>query len=127
MNSSQKLLHSLKVSSSLAILSLLLLLLPRAAFAHALLQTSSPAANATVHEGVVPVVLTYNSRVDAAHSSLSLLVGEKAQPIAIDTKAPPNVLRSQTPALKAGHYVVRWQAVAADGHISRGQIAFDVK
>lgn len=101
--------------------------MPHVAFAHALLQSSSPAANATVHPGVVPVLLTYNSRVDAAHSSLSLVFEGKAQPLAIDAKAPANVLRTKTPPLKAGHYDLRWQVVASDGHISRGQFSFDVK
>jgi hypothetical protein len=97
------------------------------AYAHAILQKSGPTANSVVHPGVVPVVLTFNSRVDAAHSSLSLLQDGKAQPLAIDAKAAPNVLRSQTSPLQPGHYVVRWQAVASDGHISRGEVPFDVK
>jgi methionine-rich copper-binding protein CopC len=105
----------------------ILFVLPRAAHAHAMLQKSDPAANASVHPGVVPVVLTFNSRVDAAHSTLSLLLDGKPQPLAINMKAAPNVLRAQTAPLKAGHYVLRWQAVASDGHITRGEVPFDVK
>jgi methionine-rich copper-binding protein CopC len=122
---SSRLSTSLFLCASLAVA--FLFAMPHAAFAHALLQTSNPAANATVHPGVVPVLLTYNSRVDAAHSSLSLVLAGKAQPLAIDVKAPANVLRTQTPPLKAGHYELRWQVVASDGHISRGQFSFDVK
>lgn len=103
------------------------LALPRNAFAHATLQSSTPAADAVVREGAVPLVLTYNSRVDAAHSSLALIADGEPQTLVIDMKSPANVLRSQTPPLKTGHYQVRWQVVASDGHISRGQFAFDVK
>jgi methionine-rich copper-binding protein CopC len=114
--------------SSLLIAALLCLVMqPRAAFAHAALQTAVPAANSTVHAGVVPIILTYNSRVDAAHSSLSLLKGGQAQQLVIDGKAAPNALKSQTNPLAPGHYILRWQAVAADGHISRGEVAFEVK
>jgi methionine-rich copper-binding protein CopC len=105
----------------------LFLVSSQTAHAHAILQKSNPAANATVAAGVIPVLLTYNSRVDAAHSSLSLLADGKTQPLAIDAKAAPNVLSSRTAPLQPGHYILRWQAVAADGHVSRGQIAFTVK
>jgi methionine-rich copper-binding protein CopC len=105
----------------------LLLVLPGKAHAHAILQKSDPPANSAVRPGVVPVVLTFNSRVDAAHSSLSLVQNGKVQPLVIDAKAAPNVLRGQTAPLQPGHYVVRWQAVASDGHVSRGEIPFDAK
>jgi methionine-rich copper-binding protein CopC len=119
--------HPTRKRVSVVLLALMLLVLPRMAFAHAILQSSNPVAKSTVHAGVLPVILTYNSRVDAAHSSLSLLKDNQAHPLTIDSKADPNVLKSQTSPLTPGHYVLRWQAVAADGHISRGEVPFDVK
>ena len=97
--------------------------------AHAVLQTSTPAANATIGAaGNVPIVLSFNSRIDAAHSSLSLVATDgKAIPLGIDTKAEPNILRSNASELKPGHYSVRWQVVASDGHISRGTLSFNVR
>ena len=117
-----------KASIVTAVLAVLFwLALPRSAHAHAVLQKSDPAANSVLHPGAHLIMLLFNSRVDATHSSLSLLQGEKSQPLVIDTKAAPNVLRGESNALQPGHYRLHWQAVAADGHISRGEIPFDVK
>ena len=113
-----------------AVASLLLgacLALPQLAHAHALLQKSDPAPNAVLHPGSHLVVLLFNSRVDAAHSSLTLIAGERSESLSLDSKAASNVLRSEAAALHPGHYLLRWQAVASDGHISRGEIPFDVK
>ncbi len=101
--------------------------MPQLAEAHTLLQKSDPAPNTILHPGSHLFVLLYNSRVDAAHSSLSLLQGEKSESLPVDTKAAPNVLRSEAGSLHPGHYILRWQAVASDGHISRGEIPFEVK
>jgi methionine-rich copper-binding protein CopC len=101
--------------------------MPQLAHAHAMLQKSDPSPNTVLHPGSHLVVLLFNSRVDAAHSSLTLVDGQKSEPLALDTKAASNVLRSEAGALHPGHYLLRWQAVASDGHISRGEIPFDVK
>ena len=103
------------------------LAMPRTAHAHAALMKSDPAANGVLPAGPHSVILLFNSRVDAPHSSLTLLRGEKPEPLAIETKAASNILRALTGTLQPGHYRLRWQAVASDGHISRGEIPFDVK
>jgi len=105
----------------------LLSCVPRA-LAHAVLQKSSPAIDASVHPGAVPVLLTFNSRIDAGHSSLSLLLPDgKPVSLAIDTTAAANVVRSQTSPLAPGKYALRWQVMATDGHITRGEVPFVVK
>lgn len=105
----------------------LLLLLPHAAFAHAVLVKSSPAQGATVQAGDLEIVLTYNSRIDALHSSLHLVGPDgAAQTLAVDSHAEPNLLKSKADGLKVGDYKLEWQVQAADGHISRGVIAFHV-
>jgi methionine-rich copper-binding protein CopC len=104
--------------------------LPHNALAHAVLEKSVPAANTTVEiakfkAGSLPIVLVFNSRVDAAHSSLSLLApGGKAIPLTIEPATDPNVLKSTASAIKPGRYSLHWQAVANDGHITRGAILF---
>src|ERR1700674_3974592 len=77
----------------------LLFLLPHAAFAHAVLVKSSPAQGATVTAGAaVNVTLTYNSRIDVAHSSLHLVGPDgKEQSLAVDAHAPPNLLVARAP------------------------------
>jgi copper resistance protein C len=113
--------------SVVALAIALLLLLPHAAFAHAVLVKSSPAQGATVKAGDVDITLTYNSRIDALHSSLHLIGPDgKAETLAVDAHAGPNLLVAKAAALAAGAYKLEWQVQASDGHISRGVVAFRV-
>ena len=116
----------------LIVLIMGVLALPQTALAHAVLQASAPEANATIERaklgGALPIQLTFNSRIDAAHSSLSLLAPDgKPVPLVVDTKADANVLRSHAAGIQPGRYSLRWQVVAADGHITRGAISFNVR
>jgi methionine-rich copper-binding protein CopC len=112
-------------ASVLALALAFLVLLPHAAFAHALLVKSSPAVGATVKAGDVDITLTYNSRIDVLHSSLHLVGPDgKAQTLEVDAHAAPNLLVSKAAGLAAGAYKLEWQVQASDGHISRGVIAF---
>ena len=117
--------------STAALLSLCVLATAPRALAHAVLQKSSPAAKSAISSkeaAALPIMLTFNSRIDAAHSMLSLVQTAGAKPITltVDTKAEPNILRSTATGLKPGHYQLQWQVVASDGHMSRGVIPFDV-
>jgi copper resistance protein C len=105
----------------------LLLILPHAALAHAVLVKSSPAQGATVKTGDLEITLTYNSRIDAPHSSLHLIGPEgKERTLAVDEHASPNLMVSKAAGLTAGAYKLQWQVQASDGHISRGVVAFRV-
>ena len=60
--------------------------LSRQAFAHAVLQRSNPLANAVVPNSSadnLPIVLTFNSRIDARHSTLSLIAAQGTKPITL--------------------------------------------
>ncbi len=108
---------------------------PPAALAHAVLRKSIPEVHAVIDHrldgGRFPIVLTFNSRIDAAHSSLSLYAAAtgKRIPLTLDRKTPgpANVLRGIGTPITAGHYSLHWQVVAGDGHITRGSIPFDVR
>jgi copper resistance protein C len=115
-------------ASVVALAIALLFLLPHAAFAHAVLVKSSPAQGATVTAGgAVNVTLTYNSRIDVAHSSLHLVGPDgKAQSLAVDAHTAPNLLVAKAPVLTAGAYKLEWQVMATDGHITRGTVEFRV-
>jgi copper resistance protein C len=111
----------------LALAVALLVLLPHTAFAHAVLVKSSPAQGATVKAGDLDITLTYNSRIDALHSSLHLIGPDaKAQTLAVDGHAAPNLLVAKAAGLPAGAYKLEWQVQASDGHISRGVVSFRV-
>jgi methionine-rich copper-binding protein CopC len=114
-------------ASLIALAAALLFLLPHAAFAHAVLVKSSPAQGATVKAGDVDITFTYNSRIDVLHSSLHLVGADgKAQTLAVDAHAAPNLLVAKVSALTAGAYKLEWQVQATDGHITRGIVEFRV-
>jgi methionine-rich copper-binding protein CopC len=78
------------------------------ALAHAVLVSSTPQKNAAVSGPDITINLKYNSRVDGARSSLSLL-------------------SATGHGLAKGAYVLRWQVLATDGHITRGEVPFQVQ
>lgn len=99
---------------------------PRLAVAHAILMESTPAARASVAPGPMPVVLRFNSRIDAARSRLELRGG--AAPVTLKLAQPggPDMLETNV-ELAPGAWVLRWQVLAVDGHITRGDVPFTVR
>ncbi len=96
--------------------------------AHAILKDSSPAANSTVAGPNVPIVLKFNVRIDAARSQIKLLHPDKSvTDLTIDKQSSPDTLNTQANGLTPGAYSVRWQVLAPDGHITRGEVPFTVK
>ena len=78
--------------------------------------------------GTLPVRIEFNSRIDKARSRLQVTApaGDKTD-VPIDQAGDPNIVagddrRSCAP----GAYVLRWQVLAIDGHITRGDIPFVV-
>jgi methionine-rich copper-binding protein CopC len=101
---------------------------PRTALAHAVLVSSQPAVNSTVSGPEVAVLLKYSSRVDLEHSTLTLLdPNGKVKKITINSEPSPGSLSAKLTGLVKGAYVLRWQILAMDGHITRGTIPFQVK
>jgi len=95
---------------------------------HAILKSSSPASGGSVTSAEIPVKLTFNVRVDAARSKLQLLMPDTSTVELPIVKSPsPDTLASRLTGLKPGAYAIRWQVLAPDGHISRGEIPFTVK
>ena len=87
---------------------------------------SQPKLRGSVPAGVVAVVFRYNSRVDARRSRLLLIRADKSQEVLpILPDGPPDQLLSQA-ELQPGDYTVRWQVLAVDGHITRGDVPFSV-
>jgi hypothetical protein len=104
----------------------ILVLQPHLAAAHAILETSEPANGARVPAGPVTLKLRYNSRVDRERSGLTLTRPDQSKTtLRIDPEGPPDLLTSKV-TLTPGAYMVRWQVLAVDGHITRGDVAFTV-
>jgi methionine-rich copper-binding protein CopC len=101
--------------------------LARSAVAHAILLESSPSINTTVAGPAVPIKLRFNVRIDATRSRLTLVTPDAStQLLAISKDAPADILASQAQGLIPGEYRIRWQVLASDGHITRGEIPFKV-
>ena len=95
---------------------------------HAIVLSATPAVNETVNGPDVPVNLRFNSRIDAQRSKLVLVGpnGEQA-PLSVSKSTAVDSLASVAKGLKTGQYVLRWQVLANDGHITRGEVVFRVR
>jgi methionine-rich copper-binding protein CopC len=101
---------------------------PKVALAHAVLVSSQPAVNSTVSGPEVAVLLKYNSRVDMEHSTLTLLDPDgRVVKVTIESEPSPGLLSAKLSGLVKGAYVLRWQVLATDGHITRGKVPFRVE
>ncbi len=86
-----------------------------------------PLAGASVPAGPLDLRLRYNSRIDLTRSRLTLVRPDHSRNIVpILPDAAPDTIRGHLD-LVPGDYVVRWQVLAVDGHITRGEIPFVVK
>ena len=108
------------------LLGAVLALVPDLAQAHAILEDSQPPARGSVPAGMVTLRFRYNSRVDRARSRLTLTRPDHSQVVLrIDPDGPPDIMTAQA-ELAPGTYSVRWQVLAIDGHITRGDVPFTV-
>ena len=111
---------------SLAAAAAVLLLANVPASAHAILVQSAPAANGSVAGPAVAFELHFNSRIDAKLSTLTLIRSDKSTtPLPPADDSPADVLQAKAD-LAPGDYVLRWQVLAVDGHITRGDVPFTV-
>jgi methionine-rich copper-binding protein CopC len=96
--------------------------------AHAVLVESSPQPGSVVTAPELDVRLRFNARIDHERSSLTL-IGPKGES-RIDTKAAtasPDMMTGKLHALTPGKYRLHWQVLAVDGHITRGNVEFEVR
>jgi copper resistance protein C len=95
--------------------------------AHAVLLESSPALKSSVSGPDIPLKLRFNVRIDAARSRLTLVDPDGTlQALKIHGQDGPDTLSAQAKGLRPGAYRLRWQVLASDGHITRGEISFTV-
>lgn len=96
--------------------------------AHAVLVASTPAAHETVKGPDVAIHLRFNSRIDGLRSRLLLAdAAGKVRTLTLTPQKAPDTLDVESQKLSAGAYTIRWQALAADGHITRGEVPFMVR
>jgi copper transport protein len=125
-NAMRRLLVTMLVTLAVAVVA------PATAAAHAVLQSSSPAANASVPTSPPRILLTFSEAPDA---KLSLIRVIDAQGVTVPGVSAPQVVPGDklslqvVPAnpLSAGTYTVNYRTVSSvDGHVQTGAFAFGV-
>jgi methionine-rich copper-binding protein CopC len=58
-----------------------------------------------------------------------MLIGADGRQTAltIEKQVSPDTLSADSKGMKRGSYILRWQVLATDGHITRGQVPFQVQ
>ena len=119
-------LQQLRLPALLAAAAMFILIV-KFADGHAILKDSSPSPNSTVTGPDVPLRLQFNVRIDAARSKLQLVKPDNSiADLPTEAQSSPDMLTAKMTGLKTGAYKIRWQVLAPDGHISRGEIPFKV-
>jgi copper resistance protein C len=115
-------------TGAMIVVAVVVVLVPRAALAHAVLVQSTPTINATVEGPDVAVSMKFSLRVDGTRSTLLLSTSDgKSTPLLIEKQGAPDTLTTHATKLSPGKYAIHWQVLATDGHVTRGEIPFQVK
>lgn len=98
------------------------------ASAHAVVTTSEPEAGAVLAAPPPRISVQFNSRIDPERSRLTLVGPDGAQQ-ALEITSSDGLARLEAPApsLGPGKWRLRWQVLAVDGHITRGDIPFTIR
>jgi methionine-rich copper-binding protein CopC len=96
--------------------------------AHAIVIDSSPKAGSELMAAPFEIAIRFNSRIDIGRSSLVILDGDRNTTVlTVRPTTEPDLLQGLGPPLPAGRYRIRWQVLALDGHITRGDIPVTIK
>jgi hypothetical protein len=113
-----------------ALFRLLMLVIAGAGIAlgHAVLVAATPPVHGSVSGPEVTFRLRFNSRIDAARSVLKLVLPDgTVRPLPMGQQPSPDSVSVKADGIKSGHYTLQWQVLAADGHITRGEVPFEVR
>ncbi len=108
--------------------AIVIIIAVRVALAHAIVVEESPASNSVVTGPNVPLKLRFNVRIDAARSRLLLFMPDgSTRELKVKPQPAPDVLTADAEGLGFGAYKLHWLVLAADGHITQGDILFSVR
>ena len=118
------------VIACLAALALAMIAAPGPSWAHAVLVKSAPAREATLSRPPERVELSFNERLEAAFSTVSVWsaagVQVDRQDITVDPDDPKRLSVTLGP-LEPGTYTVRFRVLSVDGHIAESSFPFTVR
>ena len=96
------------------------------AFAHTSIKTANIENGAVLAEAPTVFEFSFGGTIGLAGLELQTL-GEETSGITLD--APRGMQKDfsiDLPVLAAGEYVLKWRAVAKDGHVMKGEVAFTI-
>jgi copper resistance protein C len=101
---------------------------PQICFAHAVLMESTPKINSIVQGPDLDITLRFNIRIDGSRSRIRLVAeGGTSMTLTLAKQSKPDILQMHASRLIPGAYKLQWSVLAADGHMSKGEIPFTVK
>lgn len=118
----------MRLSLFAAAASLMLAAAP-AAFAHAHLKASDPAAGAKVAPSISALLLTFTEAVQPKFCTVTVLDGmgmHAEQGVPQTVPGHPNELSVKLHLQMAGKYTVDWHALSVDTHKTHGKFSFTV-
>ena len=96
-------------------------------WAHAILMESTPRHNSTIKGPDFAINLRFNVRIDGGRSRVRLVLPDgKVSTLTLASQTSPDTLQTHAAGLNPGVYILQWQVLASDGHMSRGVIPFTV-
>lgn len=99
-------------------------------WAHAALQSATPAKGAEITGAPKEVTLHFNEKLEAAFST-GKVVDSTGKDVSTEKAAldgaDPTVMKIALPSLAPGKYTVQFTAVGHDGHRRKGDYSFTVK
>jgi methionine-rich copper-binding protein CopC len=112
----------------LTLLVATVMLLPRAALAHALPEAEDPKVGSTVMSPPQQVSIRFDAPIEALFSKLDVLDsgGQRQDAGTPQVDADTRTLAVQLKPLTPGEYTVKWSVVAKDGHRTEGSYTFTV-
>ena len=95
------------------------------ALPHAILMDSTPRTDGVARAGNLSVTLRYNSLIDVKRSRLVLIGPDGREHRLAIAPTSQGDRMTATAAVQPGANLLRWQVLAVDGHITRGNVKFD--
>ncbi len=100
---------------------------PSQVLAHAIIVASSPEPRQTVATSELKIALRFNSRVDRSRSRLALVRPSGAQETLMITEGGVGeTIEAEATGLQKGAHRLLWQTLSIDGHVTHGEIPFEV-
>lgn len=117
------------IAVATGLLALVTFATPGVASAHAILDSSEPAASTVISQSPAEIKLDFNEEIEGTLLSVRLFDAQqkeieisRAELLDLD----PSVVTAAIPDLSDGVYVVVWRVVSADGHPVSGAFPFEV-